>query len=166
MIFSGDFAQLPPPIGGENASLYSWTVGINAQSVQSQEAAMGKALWHQVTTVVILQQNQRQIADSHRDLQFQTALQNMWYKACTQADIAFLNTLVSSKIKGQSHVSQMEFRNVSITTALNSQKDEINQLGGLRFAAETGQQLNHFLSQDTIPSTDDDETTKRAAGRR
>ncbi|KAF8226992.1 hypothetical protein L208DRAFT_1298878, partial [Tricholoma matsutake] len=39
-------------------------------------------------------------------------------------------------------------------------------LGSLGFAAETGQQLNHFLSQDTIPSSDDDETTKRAAGRR
>ena len=137
MIFSGDFAQLPPPIGGENAALYSCTVGINSQTIQSQEAAMGKALWHQVTTVVILQQNLRQTANSLRDIQFQTALQNMRFKACTPADIIFLNTLVSSQAKGHSHVLQIEFRNVSIIIALNSQKDEINQLGSLRFAVES-----------------------------
>ena len=79
----------------------------------------------------------------------------MWFKACTHADIAFLNTLVSNKAKGRSHVSQKEFRNVSIITALNSQKDEINHLGSLRYAAETSQDLHHFLSQDTIPSNDD-----------
>ena len=27
MLFAGDFAQLPPPVGGENISLYSRTVG-------------------------------------------------------------------------------------------------------------------------------------------
>jgi hypothetical protein len=68
MIFSGDFAQIPPPIGGENAALYSYTVGINSQTIQSQEAAIGKALWHQVTTVVILQQNLRQTANSLKDV--------------------------------------------------------------------------------------------------
>ena len=60
MIFAGDFAQLPPVIGCEHASLYSRTVGKNATSLRDQEAAIGKALWHQVTTVVILHQNMRQ----------------------------------------------------------------------------------------------------------
>ena len=60
MIFAGDFAQLPHVIGQEHASLYSQTVGINPKSLCDQEAAMGKALWHQVTTVVILQKNMRQ----------------------------------------------------------------------------------------------------------
>ena len=126
MIFAGDFAQLPPAIGGENASLYSHTVGINAKTTHSQEAAMGKALWHQITTVVVLHQNMQQKNESAKDIKFRTALSSMRYKACTQADIAFLNTLVSSKLKEQSHITQQEFRNVSIITALNSQKDEIN----------------------------------------
>jgi hypothetical protein len=165
-IFSGDFAQLPPPIGGENASLYSRTVGINGQTMRSQEAAMGKALWHQVTTVVILRQNLRQSCQSYRDRQLQTALQNMRFKAYTSTDISFLNTLVSSRAKGRSHVSQKEFQNVSIITALNSQKDEINRLGCLRYAAETNQPLSHFMSQDTIPSSDDDQETRKASNRR
>ena len=54
MLFAGDFAQLPPPIGGENVSLYSHTVGAFGTKVKWQEEALGRALWHQVTTVVIL----------------------------------------------------------------------------------------------------------------
>ena len=57
MLFAGDFAQLPPPVGGENVSLYNRTVGQNGTSKKAQESAMGRALWHQVTTVVILRQN-------------------------------------------------------------------------------------------------------------
>ena len=54
MVFAGDFAQLPPAIGQEHASLYSRTVGKKSTSLRDQEAAIGKALWHQVTTTVIL----------------------------------------------------------------------------------------------------------------
>ena len=54
MVFDGDFAQLPPAIGQEHAALYSRTVGTKSTSLRDQECAVGKALWHQVTTVVIL----------------------------------------------------------------------------------------------------------------
>jgi PIF1-like helicase len=69
MIFAGDFAQLPP--------LYSCTVGKNATSLRDQEAAIGKALWHQVTTVVILRQNMRQQTQSTEDAKFRKALQGV-----------------------------------------------------------------------------------------
>lgn len=52
-IFAGDFAQLPPVISHEHASLYSCSVGMKPTSLRDQEAAIGKALWHQITTVVI-----------------------------------------------------------------------------------------------------------------
>jgi hypothetical protein len=54
MIFAGDFAQLPP-VGG--SSLYQRMVGTSvdaSHTLKRQQAAIGKALWHQVTTVVIL----------------------------------------------------------------------------------------------------------------
>ena len=54
MIFAGDFAQLPPVISRESAALYSRTVGGHSNIQQEQEAAIGKALWHQITVVVIL----------------------------------------------------------------------------------------------------------------
>ena len=57
MIFAGDFAQLKLVFG---SPLYSHTVGTSldaSMSVRSQQSAIGKPLWHQVTTVVILRQN-------------------------------------------------------------------------------------------------------------
>jgi hypothetical protein len=71
---------------------------------------------------------------------------------CMAEDIAFLQTHISSDLQGRSSVNEKQFRNVSIITNLNSQKDEINQLGSKRFAAKTNQQLQHFFSVDMIPS--------------
>ena len=85
-----DFAQLPPAVGGEGVSPYLWLIGAIASSKKSQEEAIGKALWHQVTTVVILRQNMRQNIQSALDNQLRTALENMRYKACTPEDVRFL----------------------------------------------------------------------------
>ena len=66
MIFSGDFAQMPPVFG---SPLYSGSVGIqllSCMTVQGQEAAIGKALWHQVTTVVILKEYETKDTNSRR----------------------------------------------------------------------------------------------------
>jgi hypothetical protein len=160
-IFAGDFAQLPPVIGHEHASLYSRSVGKDPTSLRQQEAAIGKALWHQVTTVVILRQNMRQRTQSPEDAKFREALSNMRFKACTPADIAFLRTRMSSEMPGRSSVNEKQFRNVSIITNLNSQKDEINRLGSQRFATETGQTLTHFYSIDTVPSNESEEDKKK-----
>jgi hypothetical protein len=59
MMFAGDFAQMPPIFG---TPLYSGTVGtqlMSCMTVQGQQATIGKALWHQVTTVVIFRENMR-----------------------------------------------------------------------------------------------------------
>ena len=119
MVFAGDFAQLPPAVGGEGVSLYSRSIGSIASSKKSQEEAIGKALWHQVTTVVILRQNMRQKVQSLLDNQLQTALENMHYKACTPEDIRFLRTSISSNLPGRPSICDDNFRNVSIITAKN-----------------------------------------------
>jgi len=77
MIFAGDFAQLPP-VGG--ASLYSEVVGTQVHAgltAAQQESALGKALWHQVTSVVILRENMRQTTQTPEDEALHTALGNM-----------------------------------------------------------------------------------------
>ena len=79
MIFAGDFAQLPPVIGGESAALYSGLQHVSAHVTGDQESTIGKALWHQVTTVVILRENMRQRNQSKEDDQLRTALSNMRY---------------------------------------------------------------------------------------
>jgi len=150
MIFAGDFAQLKPVFG---SPLYSHTVGTSldaSMSVRSQQSAIGKALWHQVTTVVILRQNMRQNTQSSKDSRFRTALENMRYAQCTQDDIDFLKTRIAGKNNGQPNIAKKRFRNVSIITELNSQKDQLNKLGSLRFATETGQKLTEFFSDDEL----------------
>src|ERR1700678_3111244 len=167
IVFSGDFAQLPPAVGGEHVSLYSRTIGTIATDMKSQEEAIGKALWHQVTTVVILRQNMRQNKQSTEDGRLRTCLENMRYKSCTPDDIAFLRTRISSSVPGRPSICHEEFRDVSIITGTNLYKDEINRLGALRFAQETGQSLTDFFSDDSprVAQADPEETkgVKRVA---
>ena len=159
MVFAGDFAQLPPAVGGEGVSLYSRSIGAIASSMKSQEEAIGKALWHQVTIVVILRQNMRQRNQSDVDNQLRTALENMRYKACTPEDIRFLRTRISSKLPGRASVCDDNFTNVSIITARNLHKDEINNLGAIRFSQETGQTLTNFYSEDSPSNVNNSEKT-------
>lgn len=149
-VFAGDFAQLPPPMGGENVSLYGRHIGSISSSKISQEEAIGKALWHQITTVVILRQNMRQNQQTEEDNKFRTALENMHYKCCTGEDIAFLCTHISSQLPGKPCVTDKRFHNVSIITAKNIYKDEINRVGTIRFAQETDQQITDFYSDDSV----------------
>ena len=151
MIFSGDFSQLPPVNGGESGSLYSGSVGTKIYSGLThygQECAIGKALWHQVTTVVILRENMRQKLQTVEDVKFRKALENMRYRACTQEDIAFLHTRTTGPGADKPKLAEKDFQNVSIITAWNSQKDRINELGSARFAKETNQHLIDFYSSD------------------
>ncbi|KAK0421549.1 hypothetical protein EV421DRAFT_1726886 [Armillaria borealis] len=155
MIFAGDFAQLPPAIGGERASLYSPNEGMFVTSKKAQETTMGKAIWHQVVTVVILRQNMRQTSQTPEDERLRTVLANMRYKACTGADIKFLN----SKISGRSGAPKIEdeaFRNVSIITRLNVHKDEFNCLASKRFAEDHREEIVLFYSDVRLPSSKTD----------
>jgi hypothetical protein len=150
IILAGDFAQLPPTSG---SPLYSSTVSKaqnNHMSKRDQESTIGKILWHQITTVVILTQNMRQTEMSEADQKFRTALSNMRYAACTADDLEFLKTLHVDKNEREKTLSNPEFRNVSVITSLNTQKDQINETCSLRFAQDTGQKLTHFYSIDKL----------------
>ena len=164
MVFCGEFAQLPPAVGGEHVSLYSRTIGSTATDKKSQEQAIGKALWHQMTKVVILRQNMRQKKQSPEDAKLRTALENMRYKSCVAADINFLRMRISSTHPDRpdrSSICEGSFRDVSIITGTNLQKDEINRLGAVRFAQETNQVLTDFFSEDSagVHSSEIDRTS-------
>jgi hypothetical protein len=162
MIFAGDFAQLAPAM--KAPALYSHNVGTqihSRMSVRHQEAAIGKALWHQITTVVILRQNMRQNSQTPEDAKFRQALENMRYKACTKEDVAFLISRIAGRGPGRPKIGAKRFRNVSIITAWNAHKDKLNELGSSRFAAETGQELVHFYSVDKLSQGDEDKKETR-----
>ncbi|KII82908.1 hypothetical protein PLICRDRAFT_71588, partial [Plicaturopsis crispa FD-325 SS-3] len=165
MIFAGDFAQLPPvPRGPGSSSLYSAGVGTQHNSgngIAEQEASIGKALWHQVTTVVILRENMRQKSQTPDDAKLRTALENMRYKDCTQDDINFLMTRVAGTVHGRPRLGDKQFRNTAIITGINVHKDRINELGCERFAADTNQTLTHFYSKDEMKDTNQITGNKR-----
>ena len=148
IIFAGDFAQLPPV---EGASLYSDVVKTQLHAglkPAQQESVIGKALWHQVTTIVILRENMRQTTQTPEDAALHTALVNMRYEKCTAEDIRFLRTRQAGTRPGQPNVAAKEFRNVAIICGRHTQKDQINLLGSQRFAEDTSQKLTNFFSID------------------
>ncbi|KAN0101085.1 hypothetical protein V8E55_001069 [Tylopilus felleus] len=85
------------------------------------ESAIGKALWHQITTVIV------------------------------------------SPVPGHPFLSSQKFQNVSIITAWNSHKDQINELGCTRFAKDNNQCLTPFYSEDISLADSDitNNTSKR-----
>ena len=52
--------------------------------------------------------------------------------------------------KKRPNIAQKQYRNVSIITELNSQKDQLNKLGSLRFSKDTNQKLTDFFSDDEL----------------
>ncbi|KAF5330095.1 hypothetical protein D9758_018667 [Tetrapyrgos nigripes] len=158
MIFAGDFVQLPPAMGGESVSLYSHIIGSNSSD---QQASIGKYLWHQVNTVVLLRKNCRQTGKSDQDNKFRQALENMRYKNCTTEDISFLRSLISDPSNDSRSIDNPRFRNTSIILTYNKHKDVANELGSKRFAAETGQVLTPFFSDDEEVVFDEPPTKTR-----
>lgn len=150
MIF--DFAQLAPTGG---APLYSNKILDNCNAgmkPKDQENVLGKILWQQITTVVILKENMRQTSETVDDQRFRTALTNMRYASCTPVDIAFLRSRITrtGRQPGFPRLTQPEFRNVSVITALNAYKDLLNEEGSKRFARDSGQVLTDFYSVDRL----------------
>ena len=116
---------------------------------------MGKGIWHQVVTVVILRQNMRQTSQTLEDERLRIALTNMRYKACTGVDIKFLNSKISGH-PGAPKIEDEVFCNVSIITRLNVHKDEFNRLASKKFADEHSEELMLFYSDDRLPSSETD----------
>ena len=86
----------------------------------------------------------------------------MHYKACIPEDLVFLCSLISSKTPGKSSVTDKNFRQASIITAINIHKDEINHLGSLRFARETNQTLVDFFSEDKVSAQEEKKYARSA----
>src|ERR1700736_3595455 len=89
----------------------------------------------------------------------------MRYAACTPEDIKFLKSWIAGRRSDQPKLSNKDFRNVSIITALNAQKDRINELGSVQYVAETGQTLTDFYSIDRFGSPPD-AAEKQSRGRK
>ncbi|KAF9540239.1 hypothetical protein CPC08DRAFT_650979 [Agrocybe pediades] len=108
----------------------------------------------------------RQRSQTKADAKLRAALENMRYAACTPEDIAFLKSLIVTRGESRPSISHPDFRNVSIITAWNVQKDRVNEIGCQRFANDTGQVLQHFYSVDRTDEEMKESSGKRRRGRK
>lgn len=152
VIFAGNFAQLPPVSA---KGLYSPDSSVSPlirskMSILDQKNTIGKIIWQQITTVVLLKQNMRQTANTPDDEKFRSALTNMRFASCTKEDLQYLQSRTIGNGPNRPSFAHQKFRNVSIITAFNAQKDKINELGTAKFAKEHGQDLTTFYSDDSV----------------
>lgn len=82
------------------------------------------------------------------DNAFRKALTNLRYKACSSSDIAIFRSRITSQLRGRPHVSDPVFRNVSVITSRNVNRDAMKLLLSDRFAQDTAQELMTFYSKD------------------
>ncbi|KAJ7216184.1 hypothetical protein B0H12DRAFT_1273157 [Mycena haematopus] len=93
----------------------------------------------------------------------------MRFAACTSEDIEYLQSRTIGASPGSPNFNDEALHNVSIITGINAHKDKINELGSKRFAAESGQDLVDFFSEDCLGTNVDGakrrphEAKKRAA---
>ncbi|KAJ6460165.1 hypothetical protein DFH09DRAFT_960145 [Mycena vulgaris] len=97
------------------------------------------------------------------DDKLRTVLVNMRYGACTEADLEFLEFRIAGFRPENPKLNTAEFRNMSIITARNSQKDALNRLGAERFAAENNQEFVEFCSIDRVSSRAVDKSKWRSS---
>ncbi|KAF6761873.1 hypothetical protein DFP72DRAFT_802495 [Ephemerocybe angulata] len=93
----------------------------------------------------------RQTAKDPLEVAFRKALENLRWSNCDDDDIALLRTRLAGS-RPELSVDAEGFKNVSVITSLNRDKDVINSANCARFAAETGQELEDFFSVDTLSS--------------
>ena len=91
----------------------------------------------------------RKTKQSPEDEALRLALQNMRYTACTPSDIKFLNSRVITLNPALPNLSHPEFRNVSIITPLNIQKNRFNEWACKQFVSESNQTLSCFFLVNT-----------------
>ncbi|KAF6746514.1 hypothetical protein DFP72DRAFT_823084 [Ephemerocybe angulata] len=106
----------------------------------------------------------RQIDDSPDEVAFRRALNNLRWRNCDSQDIALLRTRLAGSAPDLS-VDGDGFKNVSIITALNKDKDQYNHANSVRFAAEVGEKLEDFYSFDKLSSTEPKRTDPKKARR-
>jgi hypothetical protein len=80
----------------------------------------------------------------------QAVTKHMRFASCTKDDLQYLQSRTIGKGPNRPTFARSEFRNVSIITAFNAQKDKINELGTAKFAREHGQDLTTFYSDDSV----------------
>ncbi|VDB90195.1 unnamed protein product [Peniophora sp. CBMAI 1063] len=155
IIFAGDFAQLPP-LHTSGPTLYSSLVSSvihTTNSATTQKRSIGKALWHQVTVVVMLKENMRQRNASEEDIKFRKLLVNLRMNRCDREDIELMHSRVARPNHPDIDLNHPDFVHASMITCRNVNRDLLNEIGSYKFAHATNQELTTFYAVDAFSNS-------------
>ena len=147
IIFTGDFAQLPPV---KQTRLYS-NVNTREGSAtnRTQKKVMGKLLWLSVDTVVELKENMRQSGSANK--RFVALLARLRKGQCTDDDYTLLKTRLINSSNNPTNRDE-QWRYAPIIVSDNAAKDALNEKMAATYANSTGQTLHWYHSIDRIQS--------------
>ena len=153
VIFAGDLAQLPP-VGETRLSSYI-DPSRGAGTERGQQRLKGKLLWLSVSTVVLLQKNNRQ--SGIENVRFVELLTRLRDGNCNTSDYQLLLSRVVTAERNILEWNLHPSKLIPIIVCNNSTKDAINLAMANSFAQKNNQRLISFTSFDEnngMPLTD------------
>ena len=147
VIFSGDFAQLPP-VGETRLSADVNTSNLSTEKKGiKNDIVYGKLLWLSVNQVIILTENMRQ--SGTENINFVKLLSRLREGCCTQDD----HDLLSKRILHNTDVNWEVWADTPIIVSDNAQKDALNERGAQAFANRNNKELHWYYAVDTHRKT-------------
>ncbi|THU82762.1 hypothetical protein K435DRAFT_560927, partial [Dendrothele bispora CBS 962.96] len=137
VIFSGDFAQLPPVI---YTRLYAKVNRNKVSTISGQKDLFGKLAWLSVDTVVCLEENKR----SDGDKVFAEVLKRLRMGSCTDEDCTLLRSRIAASVQPDWSTSPWSTAPLIVTE--NAIKDEANILATKAFAKRVGRPLQWYYA--------------------
>jgi hypothetical protein len=144
IIFSGDFAQLPP-VGQTRLFSHLDTKHMaKAATKKGQNTIFGRLLWLSVKEVVLLHESNRQSGPENQP--FVDLLTRLRVGACTDADYRLLNRRLINNV--QPSWADPSWQTAPIIVTENAVKDAINERATAAFARRTNQELHWYYCTD------------------
>lgn len=143
LVLAGDFAQLPPV--GQTKLFAKLNTGMVARGGTSsgQKNILGKLLWLQVDTVVLLHQQMRQSGPLNRN--FVDLLERLRVGKCSDDDYSLLESRLAANVKQHGDTT---WTGVPILVGDNTSKDRLNEHGAEAFSGMTGVPLTWYDASD------------------
>lgn len=147
VIFAGDFCQLKPVM---DTSLFASTYELtgtyrDSQTPQGQNKLIGKQLWSNITSVIMLHRSMRQRGDSNKE--FRELLSCLRYGNCTSRDVELLRSRIAGKPSVD--LSSDGWQNAPIVFGNNASKDAWNWCAIAKFAEEQNCEVQCYTAQDS-----------------
>lgn len=145
VIFFGDFAQLPPVGDARLLSKLNTRLPSQGGTFRGQRQILGKLLWLQVTTVVLLTESMRQAGSTN--LAFVDLLGRLRWGRCNADDFHLLRTRLAATVI-QTDADGRFWSNATIIVSGNAAKDALNTQAAKAFARSCGRDLHWYVAED------------------